>query len=486
MRKILTLVLLFGIYTTQAQTTTYSDSVTTARLNRIDNILNILHEFRIQIYAQPEWMRADTAGINSFNAGNFPAHANNRFVLRRGRFKLSWQHETVNKKGDTIKVGEFAFQFDATEKGFNLVKDFYGRIIDPWTGWFSVQGGIFLRPFGYECPAPPATHESPEFSRVTQTITPNEDELGEALIVESPRNFKPLYVRFDATMVNGEGIGLTQSGAAGPQTGTYQSAKDFIGRLILGKTLNVNKAKFGINASGSYYYGKVLQTTGNVYEVKNVAGTTEFVNVTKGTSDTAQKYLAYYKRQYFDAYLQFNFDYKVNDKFSVTTMIRDEYVTGQQPGTSGSSQVPLGASNAAPSSDLYIRQFMGDMFYLTQSFHNKVGKTTIHNELTFKFDIYDPNTQVSGKSILSTSSFNSTDVKFTTLSFGYTICPTPYFKLMLWYDHVMNESTGLTGTIYTSNYTKNDVFTIRTQFMIDTWWFDKKKVNNDNLIGKSY
>lgn len=478
MKKTIPIILFLGICAaTRAQS---NDSLTLARLNRIDHILNILHEFRIQIYAQPEWTRADTAGVSSFAGGNFPAHANNRFLVRRGRFKLSWQHETVTKKGDTIKVGEFAFQFDATEKGFNLVKDFYGRIIDPWTGWFSLQGGIFLRPFGYECPAPPSTHESPEFSRLTQTITPNEDELGEAIIIESPRNFKPLYLRFDATVINGEGISV------GSQTGTYQSAKDFIGRLIVGKTFNVDRAKFGLNASGSYYYGNVMQTTNNVFEIQNVAGTTEFVNVTKGTADTAKKFSAYYKRQYFDAYLQFNFDYKVNDKFSITTMIRDEYVTGQQPGSLTSSQVPLGAGNAAPSSDLYIRKFMGDMFYFTQSFHNKVGKYTIHNDLTFKFDIYDPNTQIAGKSILATNGFGTTDVKFTTLSFGYTFCPTPYFKLVVWYDHVMNESTGLTNYQYVTNYPKNDILTIRTQFMIDTWWFDKKKTQNDNLVSRSY
>ena len=475
MRLIFSVLLVLMISTAYGQN--HQDSVYAERNKKIDNILNILREFRIQIYAQPEWQRADTAGISSFAGGNFPANANNRFLLRRGRFKLSWQHEEVTKKGDTVKVGEFAFQFDATEKGFNLVKDFYGRIIDPWTGWFSLQGGIFLRPFGYECPAPPATHESPEFSRVTQTITPNEDELGEALIIESPRNFKPMYLRFDASMVNGEGIGLGQ-------TGTYQSRKDFIGRLVVGKTLTMGKAKFGVNASGSCYYGGVLQTTNNVFEVQTVGGVAEFVNVTKGTADTAKKDKANYKRQYFDGHVQLNFDYKVNDKFSTTTMLRGEIMAGQQPGSVSSSLVPLGAGNNAPSSDLYIRKFIGGMVYLTQSFHNKVGKYTFHNEVTFKLDVYDPNTQIGGKRILSTKGFNTTDMKFTTLGFGYTFCPAPYFKLVVWYDHVINESTGLNG--WTTNYGKNDVLTIRTQFMIDTWWFDKKKTANDNLISRSY
>lgn len=475
MRRTLALILFLSCYLAHGQG--YSDSILLERSRKMDNILNILREFRLQVYIQPEWQRADTAGISSFAGGNFPINADNRFLLRRGRFKLSWQHETVNKHGDSIKVGEFAFQFDATEKGFNLVKDFYGRIIDPWTGWFSIQGGIFLRPFGYECPALPATHESPEFSRVTQTITPNEDELGEAIIIESPRQFKPLYLRFDASLVNGEGIGLGQ-------TGTYQSRKDFIGRLVVGKTLNLGSAKLGVNASGSYYNGGVLQTTDNVFEVKTVAGLMEFINMTGGTADTAQRFKKSYKREYFDGHLQMNFDYKVNNCLSTTTMIRGEIIAGQQPGSATSSLVPLGSGNNAPTSDLYIRKFIGAMAYLTQSFHYKVGKQTFHNDLTFKFDIYDPNTQIKGAGILSAGRFSTADMKVTTLGFGYTFCPVPYFKLVLWYDHVMNESTGLPG--WTTLNKKNDVFTLRTQFMVDTWWFDRKKTANDNLISKSY
>ena len=76
------------------------------RLNRIEKLTNILRDFRIQAYMQAEWQKADTSGIGSYSGGNFPAGANNRFLLRRGRFHLSWQHEIVNKGGDTIKIGE--------------------------------------------------------------------------------------------------------------------------------------------------------------------------------------------------------------------------------------------------------------------------------------------------------------------------------------------------------------------------------------------
>jgi hypothetical protein len=55
---------------------------------------------------------------------------------------------------------------------------------------------------------------------------------------------------------------------------------------------------------------------------------------------------------------------------------------------------------------------------------------------------------------------------------------------MLWYDHVVNESSCLAG--FTSDYKKDDVFTLRTQFTIDTWWFNKRGLNNDNQIVRQY
>ena len=349
MKKLLPVLFLICSLAGRAQNYATDSARIEEHFRRTDHILNILREFRFQAYAQVEWQHADTAGVASVQGGNFPGAANNRFIVRRGRFKLSWQHETVTKKGDTIKVGEFAFQYDATEKGFNAVKDFYGKIIDPWTGWIGIQGGIFLRPFGYETPAAPATHESPEFSRVNQTVMPNECELGEALVIESPRKFKPVYLRVDAAVVNGEGIGNTGANQASINTGSYQSAKDFIGRVIVGKIFDLgNGTKIGFNVSGSYYNGRVLQTTNNVFEVTDVAGVTAMRNVTTGTIDTAGKLHTYYKREYYGAHAQVNFDYKMGGRCSGTTMLRAEYIGGQQPGQSNSSAVPLGAGTAVP------------------------------------------------------------------------------------------------------------------------------------------
>ena len=82
---------------------------------------------------------------------------------------------------------------------------------------------------------------------------PQECELGEALVIESPRTFKPVYLRFDATVVNGTGVGSTGAGQSGVNTGAYQSAKDFMARIFVGRTIHINGGlQVSLNASGSY------------------------------------------------------------------------------------------------------------------------------------------------------------------------------------------------------------------------------------------
>ena len=452
-----------------------------------NSVINILREFRFQAYVQAEFQKADTTGkvpygpigyngVGTYQGGTFSPTANNRFLLRRGRFKFSFEH----KNSKDLKILDFAFQFDANEKAFT-VKDFYGRIIDPWTGWFSLQGGIFLRPFGFETPASPAFFESPEFARVNQTILPNEVELGEALVIESPAKFDKLYFRLDANVVNGQGVG---NGAAGSlQTGTYESRRDFIGRIKLGKMWELNGSKFGINGGFSYYNGGVLQTTNNVFVLQKDSATCLMGYVNIGTSSGVLK--KNYKREYFDGYLELKSDYPIG-----ITTLRAEYIGGLQPGVATSSSVPLGPLNNAPINDLYLRRFNGGAINFTQSFKTKFKSHTMMHDITVKFDWYNPQIQIKGKNLVDTGQtaqlgLSITDMSYYTIGFGYSIIPYNWFKLMIWYDYVVNENTNLTN--WNNNYKKDNVLTIRTQFYIDSWWFNASKSKyKDNLMAKKY
>ena len=205
-----------------------------------------------------------------------------------------------------------------------------------------------------------------------------------------------------------------------------------------------------------------------------------FKNVTRGTPDTLQSLKKYYQRTYYGAHLEAKADYYIG-----TTAIRAEYITGTQPGTLTTSQVPTGTGTAVPGQDLYIRNFNGGIFYLVQSFKNHLRDGhTIYHDITLKFDWYNPNTAVKQKQLTSGNNFTYTDVEYSTLGAGYTFAPYAWFKLVIWYDYVINSKTGLTG--YRTDYKKDNVLTIRTQFNIDTWWFKTKTATIDNLMTKSY
>jgi phosphate-selective porin len=79
-----------------------------------------------------------------------------------------------------------------------------------------------------------------------------------------------------------------------------------------------------------------------------------------------------------------------------------------------------------------------------------------------KYDWYDPNTAVKGKEIgVPGSGFTVADVKYQTLGLGYLYHITPNVKWVLYYAHVRNEQTKLTG--FTKDI-KDDVLTCRLQF----------------------
>lgn len=456
-------------------------------VRHMSKVLKILSELRFQAYTQTEWQHADTSGKNSsgplgidgvgsFQGGTFPAAADNRFLERRTRFKISFEH----KNAKDLKILEFAFQLEAFNYNNGaaapsvLVKEFYGRLIDPWTGWVSFQGGIFNRPFGYETPSNPAFAESPEFARVNQTMLPNEAELGAGIIVESPAKFENAYLRLDAFMVNGVGIGV------GAQSGAYMGRKDFIGRLKAGKMWNVKSdVKVGLNGSVSYYNGGVLQTTGNVYALsKDATGDLVYTNIAHVDGILHHSYT----REYYGAHLEVKADYPLG-----ITTLRGEFMSGVQPGSQNSSLAPVGLElNYFPAAvDLYIRRFAGGSALVTQSFKQRVKNHLIMHDITFKYDVYDPQTQLSGMQLnAAQNSFAITDIKYTTLGFGYSIIPYNWFKLMIWYDWVINEKTNVQG--YTTDFKKDNVLTIRTQFYIDSWWFNAKSKYKDNLMLKKY
>ena len=439
MKKLPTLLFLFVSITTFAQTVSDSSHIENSKLNKF---LDVLRKFRFSGYIQTQYQYADTAGAASYNGGDFAPNSNNRFMLRRARLRVAFEHE--NTKG--IRLIETVFFIDATDKGFSL-KDIYGRLTEPWTGWFGVQGGYFMRPFGNEVNYPSAMRETPERGRMSQILMPGERDLGAAFIIESPKTFKPVYLRLDAGVFNGTG-----------SFSEIDSRKDFIGRLQARKTFG-KATTFTLSGGVSYYNGSVLYSTPTSFNLqKDGNGILRYAK----SSDSINVNKKYSKREYVGADMQFAIDYK-----SGTTTFRGEYITGREPGTATASGAPT-----ATGSDIYNRNFNGAYFYFIQTFRHKVKALTFAHDFVFKYDFYDPNLQIAGKdlSLVNDSHVSKADVRYQTFGVGYSFRPADWFKLMLYYDYVLNENTGISG--YTHNL-KDNIFTLRTQFAFDTRWFTK-------------
>ena len=421
-----------------AQETSVSSEAADSLNNKIENVksdLELLKRLKITGYIQAQWQLADTAGaVTPYSGGAFPIATDNRFMIRRGRVKFTYENE----------LSTYVLQIDATEKGVSL-KDAYVAVKDPWAQFVTLTAGVFNRPFGYEIAYSSSSRETPERARIFQNLFPGERDLGAMLTLQPKKGTRFDWIKLDAGFFTGNGIN--------PE---FDSKKDFIGHLSFAKANKSETIKFG--GGISYYNGHVFQGTKYVYSPG------EAIDVTQpGLVDsTASNKNGFAKRQYmgFDAQLS------VHSPIGFTT-VRAEYITGQQPSAKATNASVSGST--LPNYDTYIRKVSGGYVYFIQN----IGQTK--NQLVVKYDWLDPNTKVSGADIMSKSSagkntaLGTADIKFNTIGFGWNYRFNSQVKLMAYYEIVKNETTGLSPvglnrTLDTSKDLKDNVFTLRVQY----------------------
>lgn len=434
---LLTLITVLSFYflntcTLIAQENTETPSDTLARaVSKLQDDLAILKKIKISGYIQAQFQVADSNGTPSFAGGNFAPNVDKRFMVRRGRIKFVYDN----------RLTQYVLQFNATETGVTT-KEAYVKFTEPWMQAVSFQMGIFDLPFGHEVPYSSSSLETPERGRMSQTLFPDENDLGGMITFQMPKTSTWNFLKIEAAMVNG-----TQAKAT-----DFDWKKDFIGRISIAKTSKSEKFKYG--AGVSYYDGGVRNGRKNVYTMgTDSAGHASF----KGNTDTLN-YGKIAKRQYMGADAQVSFDFP----FGITTL-KGEYIQGIQPGTSGTLKSP----NTQPTTDTYLRNFNGAYFYFIQNIMN-----TKH-QIVVKYDWFDPNTNVAGDDIgmsllankgQSFAKTGVTDLKFTTIGFGYNYKWDNNIKITLYYDLVTNEkSKNLSNKGYWKDIPDN-VFTLRFQY----------------------
>ncbi len=379
------------------------------RLNILENDFGKWGRLKISGYVQGQWQWAESKGAAAFaDGGSFPSQSDNRFMIRRGRIKFTY----------TLGFVQAVIQPDFTEKGVKI-KDAYVAVTSNNKMWGG-QLGIFDRPFGYEISYSSSLRESPERSRVFISLFPDERDLGAMF------NFKKGEFTLNAGLFNGNGVASESD-----------SRKDFIGRLAWLKKMNSSQ----VGVAFSYYNGGIITGATEHYNCQNG----------KGFVASANDQYSQYLRQYFGVSAQY-----LQQWAAGTTNIRAEFLWGQQPGTFKNNNSPSGGFFAStPDSPLYLRNFMGGYAILVQD----LGPTK--HSVVFKYDYYDPNTQVKGNEIGKLENTGAADIAYSTFGVGYLFRATSALRLMAYYDFVNNEkSANLKG--YDSRI-KQNVLTLRVQ-----------------------
>ena len=390
-------------------------------ITQLQSEVGTLKKIKISGYIQSQYQWADTAGIKSFAGGDFPANTNQRFKVRRAEFK------TMYDNGVTQVVANI----DITQNGV-VIKDAFGKLTEQNLYAFSLTAGIFNRPFGFEVPYSSGMIESPERSRMSQTIFAGERDLGAMITFQMPSTSQLHPLKIEGGFFNGTGNNVND----------FDSKKDFIGNIHWNRTTNSEKISYGIGVS--YYNGGWANGTKYVYGNGTVANGNNGFTV----DSTSSNKFAVSKRAYIGADFQMNIAWGAG-----LTTFRGEYIQGQQPGTA-SSTVSLGIQ---PVTDTYLRNFNGACFYFLQN----IMQTK--NQIIVKYDWYDPNTKVSGDDIgKSGTKLGAGDLKYTTLGLGWAYRFDTNVKFTLYYDMVTNEtSNNLTGY---SKDLKDNVVTLRVQY----------------------
>lgn len=382
----------------------------TATVARISSDLDVLKRLKFNGYVQAQFQVADSSGVNSFAGGDFPSKSANRFLVRRGRLKATYDGN----------ISQFVLQIDVTQNGF-AIKDAFGKFTEPFLNSFSLTAGIFNRPFGYEISYSSGDRETPERGRMSQIIFNNERDLGAMVTFQPPKTSNYNWLKVDLALVSG----------TGPTVRDFDNQKDFIGRISVNKAILHETAKLGVGVS--VYDGGFRCDTTVSFKMNNDAFTSSI------EPNAVQQIL---KKQYVGADAQFS----IGTVAGYTT-IRAEYIQGVQPSQNVTSnpqatlQYPLDAATAKKSN--YIRNFNGAYFYLVHG----IGQTK--HEIVLKYDWFDPNTKIKGNDIKSSNKLTGGDIKFSTLGVGYIYRMNENVKFTLYYDMVQNEtSANLTGFHY--------------------------------------
>ncbi|MCK9408237.1 MAG: porin [Bacteriovoracaceae bacterium] len=409
--------------------------------------IDLARKLKFSGYMQTQFQASDGIGgapypIGNFAGGNFPANVGSRFQVRRGRLKVQYEND--------LTFSQYVVQFDITQNGLGI-KDAYINIKDPWVRAWNMRMGVFDRPFGFEVAYSSNFRETPERSRMSQTLFPGERELG-AMIEFAPEVGDWTNYNLKLGVFNG----------VLPTANENDNSKDIIGRV--GFILPFEEENIAFDGGVSIYQGSVRSNSKFIYSFNDAQS--QFTVDSTVTNAGKQ-----YDRQYIGIDAQLIYDMPSLGGAS----LRCEYNFGTQPGTSSSNsfynpstiQTLDIAGNKTKSTiettNLYQRHFYGLYISMLQNIGTK-------HQVVLRYDVLDPNSEIDGSEIGAAGKLTTLgDLKFSTIGAGYIYHLDDNVKFVFYYEKVENETVNGTvaATSSLSQYTKDvndNVFTFRMQY----------------------
>jgi len=342
------------------------------------------------------------------------------FSLRRVRVKFTYEAT------DGVK---FVLTPDFAPGNFAL-KDAYVVLNDHWSKSFALWAGKFNRP-NYEVEYSSSQREMPERSKVIGTLYPGERAIG-AKLEYNPLNV-PIHMQL--ALLNGaENLTINSNAGANlnnNENKDYDNFKDVMARI----TYNVSLGSFGGLDFGAHgYFGKLKSNALTTYS-------SDYTTVKAANLGDA------ISRNWFGGEFQLFAD--VLGGLS----IKGEYIAGKNAsiGFAPTTAIPLGVAN-------FQNKFAGYYLYLIKNLGKK-------NQFAFRYDYYDPNTDISGKDVsingyaatatTAKKTSGKSDLATTTLGFALHHYFDDNLRISLAYEIVQNEKVGTVGKVL-DNYTNPD------------------------------
>jgi phosphate-selective porin len=385
------------------------------RFSGLESVVNELAKIKVSGYIQAQYEMYDYWASDGSQHGvpvTGSAYEDNSFYIRRARIKFTYKPvEGVN----------FVLQPNFEVHQVTL-KDAYVQLNDRWLNTFSLWVGQFNRPT-YEIEYSSSSREFAERTLMTRTLYPTERDQGAKLEADFSTNFN-VPLKLQLAVLNGN----FGEGALANQAKDVDNGKDVMARAVY--SLKIPSKGLGIDFGAHTYLG----TTTIIAQTTPVPTVFSDVNNNAFTPVVGDKM----KKELFGAEMQAYYD------FLGGMSLKGEYIRGIYSGTTNTAQVNtlFNANKTRNVEGCYI------------SLVKNIGKT---NEASLRYDVFDPNTKLSGDAVKT-----SGDLKYNNWTFAWQYFFNENIKVMACYVMPINEKSLNAGADYIGDKHDN-IFTLRLQ-----------------------